>query len=79
MSENNNNWNNWNPNKKKKINYILYWFIFLLILNIFLLVYISKPKPTLHQEALNLYNQNQATYWQIQELKKILNGWYNKK
>lgn len=82
MSENNQKHNDYNNHKNKnknKIDYILYWFIAMIIINIWLLLYLNKPKPippTLKESITHLYNINQDTYKQINEIKDILN-WEN--
>ncbi len=82
MSENWNNYNDYNNHKNKnknKIDYILYWFIAMIIINIWLLLYLNQPKPTpptLKQQVQYLYDVNQDTYKQINEIKDIFN-WKN--
>jgi len=72
MSENNNGWNNNNNNKNKYKKYKEYW-LYIAIWIIIIQLYMISSKPTLEQELSSLYIQNQNTYNQIKQLKKILN------
>lgn len=77
-----NNNNNQNQNKIiSKNNYMntknlmIYWLVFLLLLNVYLIYELTKPKQeiTLEMQLKQLYQVNQNTYKEINQYKNILN------